>query len=282
MQRVGIICKPRTDFGEQVKSLLVWLQEQGKDLLVEEGASVILPGIPAVPRAKVFTDSDLILVLGGDGTLLAAARQAATADVPILGINLGSLGFLTGTRLEEAQATLKHILAGEIRTEERALLNAILVREGDTVGTYDCFNDVVINKGAMARIVSLEVAVNGRFLTTFRADGLIVATPTGSTAYCMAAGGPIVTPGLECVVLVPICPHTLTNRPLVLSIDAPIDIKITADHQDLFLTLDGQQGLALATGDRIHISRSPRRVQIIHDREYDYFSVLRAKLGWGT
>ena len=126
------------------------------------------------------------------------------------------------------------------------------------------------------------MAVCGHPLTRFRADGLILATPTGSTAYCMAAGGPIVTPGLPCITLVPICPHTLTNRPLVLSIDAPIDITITADHQDLFLTLDGQQGLPLATGDRIHIALSPKQVRIIHDQEYDYFSVLRAKLGWGT
>ncbi|MGD2063990.1 MAG: NAD(+)/NADH kinase [Nitrospirota bacterium] len=281
MQRVGIICKPLADFGARVQTLLEWIRAQGKELLLDEAAASILPDIPTAPRQRVLTDCDLILVLGGDGTLLAAAREAAGGRAPVFGVNLGSLGFLTGTPLDAAQATLARIFAGEIRTEDRALLTARLERDGTTLGEYDCLNDAVINKGAMARIVSLDVKVNGRPLTRFRADGLILATPTGSTAYCMAAGGPIVTPGLPCITLVPICPHTLTNRPLVLSTDAVIEITIVADHQDLYLTLDGQQGMALETGDRIHVSRSPKRVQIIHDLAYDYFSVLRAKLGWG-
>lgn len=282
MQRIGIICKPLADFGPRVQVLLEWIRAQGKELLLDEAAAAILPNIPSAPREQVLTDCDLILVLGGDGTLLAAAREAAGRPAPVFGVNLGSLGFLTGTPLDAAQATLAHIFRGEIRREERALLTAQLQRDATTIGAYDCLNDAVINKGALARIVSLEVSVNDRPLTTFRADGLILATPTGSTAYCMAAGGPIVTPGLPCITLVPICPHTLTNRPVVLSIDSVIDITISSDHQDLYLTLDGQRGLPLATGDRIRITRSPKRVQIIHDREYDYFSVLRTKLGWGT
>jgi len=282
MQRIGIICKPLADFGARVQVLLDWIRDQGKELILEEAAASILPEIPTAPRERVLTDCDLILVLGGDGTLLAAAREAAGGRAPVFGVNLGSLGFLTGTPLDQAQATLARIFAGEIRTEDRALLTTRLERDGATIGAYDCLNDAVINKGAMARIVSLDVTVNGRPLTRFRADGLILATPTGSTAYCMAAGGPIITPGLPCITLVPICPHTLTNRPLVLSTDAVIEITVAADHEDLYLTLDGQQGMALETGDRIHVSRSPKRVQIIHDREYDYFSVLRAKLGWGT
>lgn len=280
-RRIGVICKPQTEFGRQVTDLLVWVQHQGRSVLVERGVANLFPAIPAAPREELFRECDTILVLGGDGTLLGAAREAAVAGIPLLGINLGSLGFLTGTPFPEARTVLAHLFAGEVRIDERLLLASEVVRGGANVARHHCLNDAVINKGAMARVVSIEVAVDGRPLTTFRADGLILATPTGSTAYCMAAGGPILTPGLDCLALVPICPHTLTHRPLVLSADASVEITLRADHQDIHLTLDGQEGIRLQTGDRITLRRSPHRVRLIHDPAYDYYAVLRAKLGWG-
>ncbi len=281
VKRIGVICKPQAEFGRQVTELLIWIQQQGRSVLVERSVAPLFPAIPAAPREELFRESDLILVLGGDGTLLGASREAAIADIPVIGINLGSLGFLTGTPFPEARTALRHLFAGEMRFDERLLLTSEVIRRGATIATYHCLNDAVINKGALARVVSIDVAVDGRPLTTFRADGLIVSTPTGSTAYCMAAGGPILTPGIDCLALVPICPHTLTHRPLVLSAEAAVEITLRADHQDLHLTLDGQEGVDLQTGDRITLRRSPHRVRLIHDPAYDYYAVLRAKLGWG-
>ncbi len=281
VKRIGVICKPQAEFGRQVTDLLIWIQHQGRSVLVERGVAPLFPSIPAAPRAELFEKSDLILVLGGDGTLLGAAREAADGDIPVLGINLGSLGFLTGTPFPEARAALTHLFAGEMRIDRRLLLTSEVVRDDKVIARHHCLNDAVINKGAIARVVSIDVAVDGRPLTTFRADGLILATPTGSTAYCMAAGGPILTPGLDCLAVVPICPHTLTHRPLVISAGATVAITLRADHQDLHLTLDGQEGIRLQTGDRITIRRSPHHVRLIHDPAYDYYAVLRAKLGWG-
>jgi len=281
IKRIGVICRPQAEFGHPVTDLLVWIQHQGRSVLVERGVASLFPAIPAAPRPELFAECDAILVLGGDGTLLGAAREAAVAGIPLLGINLGSLGFLTGTPFPEARTALTHLFTGEVRLDERLLLESEVVRGPTTVARSHCLNDAVINKGALARIASIDVAVDGRPLTTFRADGLILATPTGSTAYCMAAGGPILTPGIDCIALVPICPHTLTHRPLVLSADAVVEIALRADHQDLHLTLDGQEVVHLQTGDRITVRRSPHRVQLIHDGGYDYYAVLRAKLGWG-
>lgn len=281
VKRIGVICKPQAEFSRRVTDLLLWIQHQGRSVLVERRVAPLFPAIPAAPREELFRASDLILVLGGDGTLLGASREAASASIPVLGINLGSLGFLTGTPFPEARTALTHLFGGEMRIDERLLLTSEVVRGNTPIATHDCLNDAVINKGALARVVSIDVAVDGRPLTTFRADGLILATPTGSTAYCMAAGGPILTPGIDCLALVPICPHTLTHRPLVLSADAVVEITVQADHQDLHLTLDGQEGVDLQTGDQVTIRRSPHRVRLIHDPAYDYYAVLRAKLGWG-
>ncbi|RMF82252.1 MAG: NAD(+) kinase [Nitrospirae bacterium] len=282
VRRIGVICKPRAEFGPQVTELLVWIQHQGRSVLVERAVAPHFPSIPAAPREELFAECDVILVLGGDGTLLGAAREAAVAGLPVLGVNLGSLGFLTGTPFPEARTLLSALFAGRVRLDERLLLTAEVVRAGRTVARHHCLNDAVINKGALARVVSIDVSVDGRFLTTFRADGLILSTPTGSTAYCMAAGGPILTPGLACLALVPICPHTLTHRPLVLSADAEVVVTLEADHQDLHLTVDGQEGIALETGDRVVVRRSEHTVRLVHDPAYDYYALLRTKLGWGS
>jgi NAD+ kinase len=224
---------------------------------------------------------DLLVVLGGDGTLLKAARLYGHQGAPILGVNLGGLGFLTEISLEELSQLFEGILQGDYQTENRMVLTARIVREGEAHPAIPFLNDVVINKGALARIIDLETSIGGQFLTSYRGDGLIVATPTGSTAYNLSAGGPILHPALKTILLTPICPFTLTNRPIILQDDAVIDIRLGTKASEVWLTFDGQVGYPLNAGDVVRVEKAAKSVRLIKTPFRNYFEILRTKLKWG-
>jgi NAD+ kinase len=236
------------------------------------------PGSEGLPPDR---PADLILVLGGDGTLLKAARLYGGRGTPILGVNLGGLGFLTEIALEEFYSILEKIFQGDFQTETRMMLNAEIIRRGQVLEPTVFLNDVVINKGALARIIDLETSIDDQFLTTYRADGLIVATPTGSTAYNLAAGGPILHPALKTIIITPICPFTLTNRPIIVQDNAVIDIRLGAKSREVWLTFDGQIGHPLQPGDLVRIQRASGQITLIKSPFKNYFEILRAKLKWG-
>ena len=225
--------------------------------------------------------ADLVVVLGGDGTLIHAARLLGGRPVPILGVNLGSLGFMTEVPQQEMFSSLDAALAGRSRVDSRMKLSCRLSRDGQVVIEDEVLNDVVINKGALARIADHEVAIDGEYVTTYKADGVIVSTSTGSTAYALSAGGPIVHPAMECVILAPICSHTLTQRAIVVPGNRVINIVLKSEVADVFLTLDGQVGHALRSGDQIEVKQSPNQVHLVRNSGMSYFAILRQKLHWG-
>jgi NAD+ kinase len=226
--------------------------------------------------------SDLVVVLGGDGTLLKAVRLYGGPGVSILGVNLGGLGFLTEISLDEFRPIFEGVLAGDYQTETRMVLTAHIIREGKSHHPVTPFlNDMVINKGALARIIDLETSIDGQFLTSYRGDGLIVATPTGSTAYNLAAGGPILHPLLETIVLTPICPFTLTNRPIIVQDNAVIDIRLGSKAKEVWLTFDGQVGYPLQQGDVVRVQKAENPIRLIKTPFKNYFEILRTKLKWG-
>ncbi len=226
--------------------------------------------------------ADLAVVVGGDGTLLAAARLLGDRQVPILAINHGGLGFLTEVTMEEMYPALERVLSGQFATEERMMVDVAVMRAKKQVAAYRALNDVVINRGTLSRIVELEARVDGDEVSLFRSDGLIVATPTGSTAYNLSAGGPIIFPTMSAMVLTPICSHTLTNRPIVLSADVRIDITLqSSQEEEVHVTVDGQVGLKLQPGDILTIVKSKVAVKLIAPVDKNYFDVLRGKLKWG-
>jgi NAD+ kinase len=239
-------------------------------------------GWPVHTVEEVAARAELGVVLGGDGTLIRAARLLGGRAVPILGINLGSLGFMTEVPAAEGLDVLDEVLAGRGTIQPRMKLSCRLFRGGVVALEDEVLNDVVINRGALSRIADHETRIDGKLVATFKSDGLIVATPTGSTAYALAAGGPIVHPGLDCAVIVPICPHALTQRPLVVPGDQVITIHLGPEAADVYLTLDGQTGHTLAAGDRLEMRRSPNRVLLVANPSLDYFAVLREKLHWGA
>jgi NAD+ kinase len=224
---------------------------------------------------------DLVVVLGGDGTLLKAARLYGHHEAPILGVNLGGLGFLTEIALDELRPLFERILQGNYQTEDRMILTAGIIREGEIHPVVPFLNDVVINKGAVARIIDLETSIGGQFLTSYRGDGLIVATPTGSTAYNLSAGGPILHPALKTILLTPICPFTLTNRPIILQDDAVIDIRLGSKSSEVWLTFDGQVGYPLNAGDLVRVQKAEKSIRLIKTPYKNYFEILRTKLKWG-
>jgi NAD+ kinase len=237
--------------------------------------------VAACSKEALARAADLIVVLGGDGTLLSIARRAQ-ARVPILGVNMGELGFLTEVTESEAMPMLARVLAGRYELDRRMTVEGELVRAGQSRRRFRVLNDVVVSNGARARIVEFAVAVDGLAFADYRADGVIVATPTGSTAYSLSAGGPIVEPTVQVLLLCPISPHTLTNRPVVLRPDAIVEITVAAGQQDVVLTLDGQEGLPLAGGDRVIVRRGRSPVSLVRSPNRTYYDVLRSKLGWGT
>ncbi|MBI3933759.1 MAG: NAD(+)/NADH kinase [Acidobacteria bacterium] len=289
MQTVGIISKPRKpELAEMIPTLLSWLKPRSvRAVLDRETAGSLDPALRSkiaaavLARGELVARSDLIIVLGGDGTLLAAARHARAASVPILAVNLGSLGFLTAVTTGELYESLEQILKGKHQLDCRKMLQIQIVRSGGESVTYHALNDAVLNKGAISRIIDFETYVDGSFLNLFKADGLIVSTPTGSTAYCLAAGGPIVYPAVEAFIITPICSHTLTNRPLVVSDRSQIEVVVKTEAESVFLTVDGQVGLALHSGDRIVCQLSPSHISLVRPAKKDFYEVLRNKLKWG-
>ena len=222
-----------------------------------------------------------MLVLGGDGTMIATARLIGDNDVPVLGVNYGGLGYLAEFRIEELDSALESILAGNYRLDRRVMLAVELRREGEDPKTSRVLNDVVINKSALARIIEIEAYFNSQFVNSFRADGLIVSTPTGSTAYNLSAGGPVIFPSMNAVVITPICPFTLSNRPIVVPDDAEIELLLKTDNEEVALTLDGQVGFPLKVADRVVIRKSRTTFNLIQPSNRNYFDVLRDKLRWG-
>jgi NAD+ kinase len=231
---------------------------------------------------KFGGEPDLVVVVGGDGTLLAAARLLSGREIPILAINYGGLGFLTAVTMAEFHDDLERILLGEFVSDRRMMLDATLVREGEAIASHRALNDVVVNKGTPARMIEVEVRVDDDYVSTFRADGLIVATPTGSTAYNLSAGGPIVHPDLSALLVTPICSHTLTNRPIVLPDDVRVTVTFKSHGEEgVYATVDGQVGILLEGGDNLEVRAARERVEVIAPRGKSYFDVLRGKLKWG-
>jgi NAD+ kinase len=283
IRSVGIVCKPLKEVVSSMVPLLVaWLRQRQIDVFVdEETATCIDPGIPIVAREELAEKINLLIVLGGDGTLLSAARALKGHKVPILAVNLGGLGFLTSVTREELYPVLEQVFAGQHQISERMMLNAETIRDGKPAEQQIALNDAVINKAALARMLDFDVYVDRAQVGRYRADGLIVATPTGSTAYSLAAGGPIVHPHLDAFVITPICPHMLTNRPLVIPDTARVEIDIAAAEEPVYLTLDGQVGFQLQSRDRVAITKSASRVYFVQSPRKTYFEVLRSKLRWG-
>ena len=269
MKRVSIIGKPKQAAVTKVTGeLLDWFRKKGLQATVD-------------PSSDQTAQSDLVVVVGGDGTLLSAVRQIGDRPIPILAINHGSLGFLTEVTLDEMYPALEQVLAGKFVTEQRMKMEVDVLREGTTVANYNAFNDAVINKGTLARIIELEARVNGQLVSSFRSDGIIVSTPTGSTAYNLSAGGPIIFPSMRAMAITPICSHTLTNRPIVLPPEVTIEITLKSEQDEVQLTVDGQVGDRLNPEDCVRIRRSKTDVQLIAPSGKDYFDVLRGKLKWG-
>lgn len=284
---VGVVVKPNHEEAWQTAcELSDWLEKRGIALIGkphEEAERVTSEecDIDAVETEKFQSEADLIVVLGGDGTMLSTARLVGDREALVLGINYGSLGYLTEFRIEEMFAALEEILAGRYETDRRVMLEAEHWRGEELIEKGRVLNDVVINKSALARIIAIEVSLNGLFVNSFRADGLIVATPTGSTAYNLSAGGPIVYPSMNAVVLTPICPFTLTNRPIVIPDTAEINLRLKNESDGVVLTLDGQTGYTMKAGDSISIRKSATTFNLVQPPNRNYFDVLRNKLQWG-
>lgn len=283
MKRVGLVAKPdAAGAPEALARLLAALSASGVSIVLEKETAGLLPSsaLPSARKPDLASQVDLLIVLGGDGTLLSMARAVGDQATPILGVNLGDLGFLTATTLDEMLPAAEAALAGRMAVDERMLLAARLVRAGTTLGEFAALNDVVITKSAMSRIINLQVAVEGQHATAYRADGLIISTPTGSTAYCLSAGGPILFPTMDAVVLVPIASHTLTNRPIVLPATQRIDVTLMTD-QEVMLTIDGQVGVHLREHDTVQVEKAAARARLLRFPRTDFFAVLRSKLKWG-
>lgn len=283
VQAVGIISRPRrTDIARVAPTLLDWLQQRGLNVFCDtETAECVTASCKVHAREEIPGLADLLIVLGGDGTLLAAARLLGDRNIPILPVNLGGLGFLTSVTLEDLYPVLEQAIKGEARYSERVMLESRIIREGKPCHCTRALNDAVLNKAALARIIDLELRVNGEFVCNYKSDGLIVATPTGSTAYSLSAGGPIIYPIVSAFVITPICPHTLTNRPLVIPDSAKIEIGYMAGEAPIYLTVDGQVGVELHPKDVVSLSAAAQKLRLVRPPEKTYFSVLRDKLKWG-
>ncbi len=283
IRTIGIISKPKKEEIRQVVPPLIrWLEERKvKALIDQETGSMLGRANQGIGRNELSSQVDMILVLGGDGTLLAAARVIDKKKIPILAINLGALGFLTGTALEEMYTSLEDVLAGKAKRQRRAQMQADVIRAGETISHFRALNDVVLNKAAIARILDFDVLIDGGYAASYRADGLIFSTPTGSTAYSLAAGGPVVEPSVDALLITPICAHTLSNRPLVVPDSVTIEATIKTPRESVFLTVDGQVGVALRTDDTVRVSKSEYSVELIVPPRQTYFDVLRQKLKWG-
>lgn len=282
VKTAGIFSKPNSPRAHTlVPELLTWLRERGIEARLDHETAHYAGMLVGLDRQHVPEGCDLAIVLGGDGTLLSAARAVANRAIPLLAVNLGGLGFLTAIPVEELFPELERALMDNPRISRRRMLKVTLVREGTPVAEYQALNDVVIAKSAIARIVDLEAWVGDSFVSGYKADGLIIATPTGSTAYSLAAGGPIVYPTVDAFCVTPICPHTLTNRPLIIPSEMGVRIVNKAAGEDAFLTVDGQVGSPLESGDSVECTMAKFDVLLVRPPHKTFFDVLRQKLKWG-
>ncbi|MEP6925887.1 MAG: NAD(+)/NADH kinase [Pyrinomonadaceae bacterium] len=289
MKSVGVVVKPQhAEAWQTACELASWFAERGIITVGEPlsqsekfAGNVNFCDISSIESGRIGENVDLLVVLGGDGTMIATARIVGDRDIPILGINYGSLGYLTEFRIEEMFAALEEILTGNYELDRRVSLRVEHLRGEDILSSNRVLNDVVINKAALARIIKIETRFNSMFVNSFRADGLIVATPTGSTAYSLSAGGPIVFPTMNALVVTPICPFTLSNRPIVVPDDAVIELQLKTPEEEVALTLDGQVGYQLQTNDIVRIRKSKTTFNLVQPRNRNYFDVLRDKLRWG-
>ena len=288
MNRIGIIAKKNKPEAITIAGdLAEWLRTKKVEVYIEEEMGKLLSQTrsqhywKSIKREEIPTDIEMIVVLGGDGTLLSVARQVWNKNIPILGVNLGGLGFLTEITLDELYPVLEKVLRNDFEINEREVLNAGVIRNGKRIVEFIVLNDAVINKGALARIIDLETTINGEYLSTFRSDGLIISTPTGSTAYNLSAGGPIVYPSLHTIIITPICPHTLTIRPIIIPDDVKIRALLKSRDEEVTLTLDGQQGFTLEFEDVVEVGKAEGRILLIKSPYRQYFELLREKLKWG-
>lgn len=283
MPRVAIVSKPRREeLGRLLPELLVWLRQRGYEPLLDHESGHYTAGASSVDRTELPAHKpDLVIVLGGDGTLLAAARIFATVGTPILSVNLGFLGFLTEVRLADLYATLENWCEGCHNLDERAMLHAELWRADSFKASYEALNEIVVSKGDIARMGEFSVELDGKSVARFRADGVIVSTPTGSTAYTLAANGPILTPDVDALVVTPICPHLLTLRPIVVRGDASLTVRVEGVPNLALLTVDGQQAVELQRGDELRCHRSSHTVKLVRLSDSSFFEALRSKLSWG-
>jgi NAD+ kinase len=288
MNRIGIVAKKNKPEAIAIASHLVeWLRVKKIEVYVAgEIGKLLRPTLSegdwkSIGREEIPDDVEMIIVLGGDGTLLSVARQVWNKNIPILGVNLGGLGFLTEITLDELYPVLEKVVRDDFEVNEREVLGASVIRREERIAEFIVLNDAVINKGALARIIDLETTINGEYLSTFRSDGLIISTPTGSTAYNLSAGGPIVYPSLHTIIITPICPHTLTIRPIIIPDDVKIRALLKSRDEEVTLTLDGQQGFTLEFEDVVEVKKAEGRILLIKSPYRHYFQLLREKLKWG-
>ena len=281
IRRVGIVSKPgREDIPPLVTKLIAWLDQHGVDAEYDVVTAGHLGRDGGFRREELPEGFDLLVVLGGDGTLLSAARAVGEREIPILAVNLGGLGFMMTTGPDELLPHLERVLAGDYSVQSRSVLKAEIMRGNESVGAYHALNDVVINKAAVARLLELDAFVDGEFICSYRADGLVLSTPTGSTAYSLSAGGPVILPSVSAISVTPICPHTLTNRPVLVSEASTVEA-VLRRGEDAYLTVDGQVGIALHQLDRIRARRADHSVKVIQPQRVRFFEVLRSKMKWG-
>jgi len=278
---VGIICKhDNAEAHRAARELIAWLKERGVGSLIDSRAAGPL-GVEGAKDRELAERSDVVVVLGGDGTLLSVARMVGERGTPIVGVNLGTLGFITTVPLSQLYKTMETVLTGQYKVQERMLLNAKVKRGDRLVGEYNVLNDIVINKRELARIIEMEAYVDGKYLSLFKADGLIISTPTGSTGYSLSAGGPVVHPSLSSIGVTPICPHTLTNRPLIVPDNVFLEVIVRSSEQSVLITIDGQVGAALEFGDVVEARKAGHKIYSVMSPGEDYYHMLRTKLKWG-
>jgi NAD+ kinase len=279
---IGILTKPKfPEVKATLRAVVSWLRERHIDVILDSTSATVLGEPGGLQKTQLAGKADVLLVLGGDGTMLNAARLAGERGIPILGVNMGGLGFLTEVRLEHLYPSLDRVFANDFVLDERLMLKTHVHRHGETVARGVVLNDVVISKGTLARMIELKIAIQGQFVTNLRGDGLIISTPTGSTAYSLSAGGPIINPAVQSLILTPICPHTLTHRPLIVPGNVEIEVTLTSKDDGAMATLDGQVGIAMTQGDTAVIMTSEHRTRLIRFPESHYYEVLREKLKWG-
>ncbi|MCU1284404.1 MAG: kinase [Acidobacteriales bacterium] len=283
MKKIVIVAKPgKPELRTLVPELVEWLHKRGCEVLVDPDSATCCTGIPVVQRSEIAAQNpDLVIVLGGDGTLLAAARAVAKINIPILAVNLGSLGFLTEVPVTELYATFEAVEQKRFARESRSMLQCCVQRGTECIAEYLALNDVVVTKGTIARMTEVDIFVNNNFVANYKADGVIVSTPTGSTAYSLAAGGPILEPSVDAFVITPVSPHALTNRPVVVRDSAEIGIHVRSTPDEAFLTVDGQVGMPVFDGDRVVCKKSEHHVHLVRLPGRTFFDVLRTKLKWG-